>query len=66
MTYDYDAARRTTLPGFVATVFDETARQQELEAARARGRIWQLVGEVEALEGLTWNRKGAVEDTGGR
>ncbi|KAL7624962.1 hypothetical protein AAE478_004176 [Parahypoxylon ruwenzoriense] len=61
---DYDTARKTTVPGFALAALRETWRRQEEEARRARARISGLVREVEALEKETWDRDGAVEDTG--
>ncbi|KAK7754157.1 hypothetical protein SLS62_003734 [Diatrype stigma] len=62
--YDYKGARKTAMPPFVLDVFLETWRLQEEETRRARGRIWELVKEVETLEKETWNREDAVEDLG--
>ncbi|KAI1849504.1 hypothetical protein JX265_012755 [Neoarthrinium moseri] len=62
--YDYKAASKTTMPPFVLGVFQDTWQRQVDEMARARQRIWQLVGEVESLEKETWNREDAVEDLG--
>jgi hypothetical protein len=63
--YDYKAARKTAMPDFMVRLFGETFRLQEEEMRRARGRIWQLIREVEELERETWNRDDAVEDMGG-
>lgn len=62
--YDYRAGRKTTMPPFVLDVFRDTWRRQEEEIGRARGRIWELIREVEALEKETWDREDAVEDLG--
>ena len=62
--YDYARARKTAVPPFALDVFQNTWRLQEEEKRRARGRIWNLIGEVEVLEKETWDRKGAVEDLG--
>lgn len=65
VVYDYRAAAKAPLPGFAVQGFRETFQRQEAETARARERIWELVGEVEKLEKETWNREDAVEDLGG-
>lgn len=62
--YDYQGARKTAMPPFVLDVFRETWRLQEEETRRARGRIWELVQEVETLEKETWDNPDAVEDLG--
>lgn len=62
--YDYRAAQKASMPGFMVELFSETYRMQEEETARARTRIWDLIGAVEALERETWDREGAVEDLG--
>ena len=65
VVYDYKKASKTAMPDYMVALFGETFRMQEREMRRARGRIWELLGEVEKLEGETWNREDAVEDTGG-
>ncbi|KAK0652863.1 thioesterase-like superfamily-domain-containing protein [Cercophora newfieldiana] len=62
--YDYKAARKTSMPDFMANLFIDTYRQQEAETLRARTRIWDLISAVEALEKDTWDREDAVEDVG--
>ncbi|KAH6654934.1 thioesterase-like superfamily-domain-containing protein [Truncatella angustata] len=62
--YDYKTARKTVMPPFIMEVFQDTFRQQQEETNRSRARIWQLIKEVESLERETWDREGAVEDTG--
>ncbi|KAI1120629.1 thioesterase-like superfamily-domain-containing protein [Nemania abortiva] len=62
--YDYREARKTVLPGFMLDVLQDTWAQQMDQADRARGRIWDLLGEVEQLEKETWDREDAVEDLG--
>lgn len=64
VVYDYKAARKTSMPGFMADLFNKTFDLQEQEMARARTRIWDLINAVEALEKETWNREDAVEDLG--
>lgn len=62
--YDYRAARKTGMPGFMLDVLIETWELQEQETVRARTRIWELIGAVEKLEKETWDRPDAVEDLG--
>ena len=62
--YDYAAARKTEMPQFMLHVLSATWQLQLDETKRARTRIWDLVGQVEALEKETWNRADAVEDLG--
>ncbi|ROV93117.1 hypothetical protein VSDG_07361 [Cytospora chrysosperma] len=62
--YDYRSAKKTEMLPFMRNVLEDTFRLQELEAARARTRIWDLISSVEKLEQETWNRAGAVEDHG--
>ncbi|KAK4448158.1 thioesterase-like superfamily-domain-containing protein [Podospora aff. communis PSN243] len=64
VVYDYKAARKTSMPDFMAALFAETYRLQEAETLRARTRIWDLISAVEALEKETWDRVDAVEDVG--
>lgn len=62
--YDYRRAAKTAMPAFMHAMLDRTWDEQVAAAGRSRRRIWELVAEVEALEGETWNRGGAVEDLG--
>lgn len=62
--YDYRAAKKTSMPGFMADLFSRTYDMQLGEMVRARTRIWELIGTVEALEKETWDREDAVEDLG--
>ncbi|KAI0454549.1 thioesterase-like superfamily-domain-containing protein [Xylaria acuta] len=62
--YDYRDAKKTVLPGFMLDVLRDTWRQQEERTDWARGRIWDLLRDVERLEKETWDRKDAVEDLG--
>ncbi|KAI0420309.1 thioesterase-like superfamily-domain-containing protein [Xylaria grammica] len=62
--YDYREARKTTLPGFMLDVLQDTWRAQEARADEARERVWGLLREVEGLEKETWDREDAVEDLG--
>lgn len=64
VVYDYRAARKAAMPGFMVDLFDQTYRQQVEETVRARTRIWELVGAVESPEKETWDREGATEDLG--
>jgi len=64
VVYDYRKAGKTAMPDFMVSLFGETFRMQEREMRRARGRIWELIKEVEQLERETWDREGAVEDVG--
>lgn len=62
--YDYRSAKKTDMLPFMKDVLEDTFRLQEAEEARARTRIWELIGSVEKLEKETWNRADAVEDNG--
>ncbi|KAK0720317.1 thioesterase-like superfamily-domain-containing protein [Lasiosphaeris hirsuta] len=64
VVYDYKAARKTSMPGFMLDLFHDTYRLQEEETIKARTRIWELVSMVERLEKETWDRIDAVEDVG--
>jgi hypothetical protein len=62
--YNYKAAEKASMPGFMLARFEETWQLQEKETNRARMRIWELIRSVEALEKETWDRPDAVEDLG--
>ncbi|KAI0405255.1 thioesterase-like superfamily-domain-containing protein [Xylaria palmicola] len=62
--YDYRAAGKTVLPGFMLDVLRDTWARQEEQAERSRAKIWALLRDVEGLEKETWNREDAVEDLG--
>lgn len=62
--YDYRAARKTEMLPFMKDVLEDTYRQQEEEKARARARIWELIGTVQEIEKQTWDNPNAVEDLG--
>ena len=62
--YDYKTAGKTAMPDFMQDMFSKTYDLQERELFRARTRIWELIGDVEALERETWNREDAAEDSG--
>lgn len=62
--YDYKAAAKTEMPAFMRSVLNGVWQQQQVEAVRARRRIWELMDAVERLEKQTWDRPDAVEDTG--
>ncbi len=66
VVYDYRAAGKTPMPGFMLDVFAQTWAMQERAKRDARGRIGRLYEVVEGLEGETWNREGAVEEVGGK
>src|SRR5690349_1675950 len=60
--YDYKKAGKTSMPGFMLDMFEQTWELQEQETLRARRRISALHGAVQRLENETWNRPDAVED----
>lgn len=62
--YDYRLARKTEIPAFMRDVLEQTYDMQEEATARARARIWELIGAVEKLEKETWDREDAQEDLG--
>jgi hypothetical protein len=62
--YDYKKQGKTEMPPFMRVLLDRTFQEQEEETLRARRRIWELIKEVEKLEGETWNREDPVEDMG--
>ncbi len=64
VVYDYREARKTAMPQFMQDVLSRIWHLQQEETRRARARIWELVGAVEALEKETWDQPDAVEDMG--
>ncbi|KAI1823188.1 thioesterase-like superfamily-domain-containing protein [Xylaria intraflava] len=62
--YDYEEAKKTELPGFMLDRLRDTWEQQNQQAGWARGRVRDLLGDVERLEKETWDREDAVEDFG--
>lgn len=65
VVYDYRAGAKAALPAFAVEAFRETFQLQQAEMARAREKIWRLIGQVEELERETWDSENAVEDMGG-
>ncbi|KAL8376564.1 hypothetical protein RB595_007592 [Gaeumannomyces hyphopodioides] len=64
VTYDYRAASKAPVPGFARRVFADTWAHQRREQDRAHARIAELYRLVDGLEGETWDRADAAEDTG--
>ncbi len=65
VVYNYRRGEKTSLQPFMLEQFGQTWRAQE-EAKRENGtKASELVERVECLEKSSWNREGAVEDTGG-
>ncbi|KAK3935883.1 thioesterase-like superfamily-domain-containing protein [Diplogelasinospora grovesii] len=64
VVYDYETAKKTSMPRFMQDMFLQTHELQEREMVRARTKIWDLLNEVEALEKETWDREDAKEDFG--
>lgn len=65
VVYDYRVGRKVPeLPGYMLEQFRRTWELQE-EAKRVnRKRIGEIEKQVRALETGSWDREGAVEDTG--
>lgn len=63
--YDYKAAGKTSMPGYMVDLFQQTWEMQERVTLGARTRIWGLIEAVERLEKETWDRSDAVEDVRG-
>lgn len=65
VVYDYRAARKSALPGYMLVQFQRQFEEQE-EAKRVNsGRVEEILREVRMLERETWDREGAKEDLGG-
>jgi len=63
--YDYQQGSKTPLRGFMTQRFQEHWKAQEEGKARNEARVRALFESVDRLEKKTWDREGAVEDTGG-
>jgi hypothetical protein len=62
--YDYRKGKKATMPPWMTDAFKETWRLQE-EAKRVNSeRVYGLLDKVRSLETESWDREGAVEDTG--
>lgn len=65
VVYNYQRGQKTSLQPFMLEQFGQTWRAQE-EAKRANStKASELVERVRCLEKNSWDREGAVEDTGG-
>lgn len=62
--YDYRIGRKATLPPFMIDVLRETWRLQEEAKRENTQRVYGLLERVRKLEMESWDREGAVEDTG--
>lgn len=63
--YDYRQGAKTPLKPFMLDKFQEIWAAQGEAKARNEARIGALLQSVRRLEKITWDREGAVEDTGG-
>jgi len=63
--YDYRQGSKTPLRGFMMQKFQEHWKAQEEAKARNEARVRALLESVDCLEKETWDKEGAVEDTGG-
>lgn len=66
VVYDYKAAKKTPISGFMKEGFERTWREQEEEKRRAKEKIREVEELVRRLEKESWDREGAVEDIGGK
>ena len=64
LVYDYTRGSKTRLPLFMAQKFTEMWRAQEETKSRIKNRIKLLHERVTQLEKQSWDKEGAVEDTG--
>ena len=65
VVYDYRQGSKTPLREFMVEQFQKTWEVQEEAKARNEGRVRALLESVTRVEKNTWDREGAVEDTGG-
>jgi MoxR-like ATPase len=64
VVYDYKKGKKTALREFMVIAFQDTYKLQEETKAKSTQRILELLGQVEALEKESWDRKDAKEDLG--
>lgn len=64
VVYDYRAAKKSPLPGFMVEQFQETFKLQEQTKVENSRRVRVLLDRVRALEKSSWDRPGAKEDFG--
>lgn len=62
--FDYRIGKKATLPPFMIEVLRETWRLQEEAKMENTTRVYGLLDRVRKLELESWDREGAVEDTG--
>ncbi|KAK5172912.1 uncharacterized protein LTR77_003034 [Saxophila tyrrhenica] len=62
--YDYRAGKKTSLKPFMVDVLSETWRLQEAVKQANSERVQGLLERVRKLEVESWDREGAMEDTG--
>lgn len=63
--YDYRQGSKTPIKEFMMQQFQEHWKAQEEAKARNEAKVRALVESIDRLEKETWDREGAVEDTGG-
>lgn len=63
--YDYRQGSKTPIKEFMMQQFQEHWNAQEEAKARNEAKVRALVESIDRLEKETWDREGAVEDTGG-
>ncbi len=66
VVYDYRIGKKTPLKAFMLEKFQDTWEAQEETKRRNESRVRCLLERVENLEKESWDRKGAVENFGGR
>lgn len=64
LVYDYKQGKKTSLPPYIATRFEDTFRLQEEAKEMYSGRIRQLMERTRQLEIDSWDRPDAKEDLG--
>ncbi|KAL8759064.1 MAG: hypothetical protein Q9199_001018 [Rusavskia elegans] len=64
VVYNYQRGRKTSLQPFMLKQFGQTWRAQEEAKMANSAKASELVERVRCLEKISWDREGAVEDTG--
>ncbi|KAJ4332470.1 hypothetical protein N0V95_009654 [Ascochyta clinopodiicola] len=64
VVYDYRAAKKSALPGFMVDKFRKTFELQEQAKEKNSARVKALLKRVRELEKSSWDRADAVEDLG--
>ncbi|THC99072.1 hypothetical protein EYZ11_001468 [Aspergillus tanneri] len=62
--YDYKLGKKSVMPPFLMEQFKTTWKLQEQAKNLWQARILEIEDRVRTLEAESWDREGAVEDTG--